>query len=88
MAFVFISAGTQNYLLASLCFLLTIPIIFLDCQDSECFAYNFLSFFPPAVKFSSIQQIISIPAKGQVIWKHLVLPKRSMDGGQSIFQCP
>ena len=38
---------------------LTISTIFLDSQDSECLAYNFICFFPPAVKFSSIQHVIS-----------------------------
>lgn len=52
--------------------------IFLGSKDSECLACNFLSFFLPAIKFSSIQQIITKTCqepspvlgafKGQTIW--------------------
>lgn len=52
--------------------------VLLDSGDSECLACNFLSFFLTAVKFSSIQQIITKTCqeprpvlgafKGQTVW--------------------
>lgn len=82
MAFVFTSTGTQNYLMASTCVIsffppphLTLSTIFLTPKTLSTLH---TTFFLPAVKFSSIQQIISKTChepntvtgafKGQYVW--------------------